>query len=242
MAFPATGSPGQQYTAPSGSVYEETADGTWLKVQSIPTTPAASETQSGTVELATAAETIAGTDTSRGVHPAGVTAAINSLVPTATDSVAGKVELATTAEAATGTDTTRSVTPAGVAAAIAAQVPTATTAVAGKVELATNAEALAGTDTTRGVTPAGMAAYVAANGSGIPTAGGVGDLVRSVITGITNITWGSTYTLGQPLRMVENSGGGANNNDTSQWIFGGTWRFQGGSGQNNGDQLWLRVA
>lgn len=63
-------------------------------------------TQQGIVELATSAETIAGTDTDRAVTPAGL------VTLTATDARRGLVELATAAEARAGTDTTRAITPA----------------------------------------------------------------------------------------------------------------------------------
>ena len=61
----------------------------------------ASETVDGTVELATSAETIAGTDNTRAVHPAGLATL------TATTTRKGLVERATDAEASAGTDTER---------------------------------------------------------------------------------------------------------------------------------------
>lgn len=103
--------------------------------------PAATGTAPGTVELATNAETQAGTDSSRAVTPAGLASL------TATTTRDGLVELATNAEVQAGTDTTRAVTPASLASL------TASTTRAGLVELATAAETLAGTDTTRAVTP-----------------------------------------------------------------------------------------
>ena len=42
------------------------------------TLPTANETKNGIVEMATAAETIAGTDTTRAVHPAGLASAISN--------------------------------------------------------------------------------------------------------------------------------------------------------------------
>lgn len=95
--------------------------------------PVATETVQGKVELATAAEVITGTDTTRAVTVAGLVGR------TATDTRTGLVELATTAEAAAGTSTGLAVTPAGVAAAITAlagaAVPDASLTVAGKVNL-----------------------------------------------------------------------------------------------------------
>jgi hypothetical protein len=86
-------------------------------------TPDASETVKGIVELATIAETAAGTDTTRAVTPDGLESALDTFVPakmpTATTTTQGKVELATDAEVTTGTDAVRAATPSGVAAAIA---------------------------------------------------------------------------------------------------------------------------
>lgn len=87
-------------------------------------TPDASVTVKGIVELATTAETSTGTDTVRAVTPAGLdatlTANVPGKVPAASTTVQGKVELATDVEATTGTDTARATTPANVAAVIAA--------------------------------------------------------------------------------------------------------------------------
>ena len=69
--------------------------------------PVASDTVSGTVQLATNAEVATGTNTTKAVTPAG----LKSLA--ASDTVQGIVELATNAETAAGTDATRAVTPAG---------------------------------------------------------------------------------------------------------------------------------
>ncbi|MCP3877342.1 MAG: hypothetical protein GY701_02945, partial [Sulfitobacter sp.] len=63
--------------------------------------PPASETVVGVVELATAAEVQAGTDTVRAVTPAGLASR------TATETRAGLIEIATAAEAQAGTDTVR---------------------------------------------------------------------------------------------------------------------------------------
>lgn len=83
----------------------------------------ASVTVKGIVELATTAETSAGTDAVRAVTPAGLDAALTAnvpgKVPAASSTVQGKVELATDAEAITGTDTVRATTPANLAAVIA---------------------------------------------------------------------------------------------------------------------------
>jgi len=109
---------------------------------------ASSATVAGRVELATDAETQAGTDAVRAVTPASLRAC------TATATRIGVVELATDAEVQTGTDTARAVTPAGMRAC------TATETRIGVIELATNAEAIAGADTARAVTPAGLSAAI----------------------------------------------------------------------------------
>lgn len=96
-------------------------DGTEIDAGSaLATIPTASETVQGIVELATAAETTTGSDTTRAVTPAGVSAAITAIpaVPDATTTVEGIVELATNAEVITGTDTTRAVTASSLADAI----------------------------------------------------------------------------------------------------------------------------
>lgn len=73
----------------------------------------ATDTQAGTVELATSAEVITGTDTARAITPAG----LQTLTSSATRD--GIVELATDAEAITGTDTERALTPANLRAVLA---------------------------------------------------------------------------------------------------------------------------
>ena len=114
------------------------------------TVDAASETKAGVVELATADETIAGSDATRAVTPAGIAAR------TATTERTGIVELATTGEARTGTDTTRALTAAGLKAVVDAipDAPAASESQAGVIELATQAEVNAGTDDERAVTAA----------------------------------------------------------------------------------------
>lgn len=86
---------------------------------------AATDAQSGLVELATGPETIAGTDAGRAVTPAGLAAL------TATTTRRGLVELATDAEVDAGTDAERAVTPAGVKRRIDTRATTARTITAG---------------------------------------------------------------------------------------------------------------
>lgn len=86
---------------------------------------AATDAQSGLVELATGTETVAGTDAARAVTPAGLAAL------TATESRRGLVELATDAEVDAGTDAERAVTPAGVKRRIDTRATTARKITAG---------------------------------------------------------------------------------------------------------------
>lgn len=65
------------------------------------------------VELASSAETIAGSLSTKAVTPAGLAAKVSSAT------AQGLVELATSAEAIAGSDTERAVTPAGLAAVTA---------------------------------------------------------------------------------------------------------------------------
>lgn len=150
-----------------------------------PTVRTSSESQTGIVELATAAETTTGTDTTRAVHPAGLKVELdkkaNLASPTFTGTPSGPTATA-------GTNTTQFATTAFVTTAVAAvsggsvsdattttkgivqlagdlggtatapTVVAASTTVAGKVELATNAETTTGTDTVRAVTPSGVKA------------------------------------------------------------------------------------
>ena len=67
------------------------------------TAPAASDTEAGIIEIATAVEANALSDTTRAVTP--------GRIPLATDTQRGVIEIATAAEQETGTDTTRAVTP-----------------------------------------------------------------------------------------------------------------------------------
>lgn len=100
-------------TIVDGELALQKVDGSEVVVGDVLTElPDASLTVKGVVELATDAETIAGTDGNRAVTPLGLA----SLVVNASATTKGIVELATTGETTTGTDTVRAVTPAGVKA------------------------------------------------------------------------------------------------------------------------------
>ncbi len=124
--------------------------------------PDASTTERGIVELATDAETQAGTDTERAVTPASLSSR------KATTGRTGLVRRATEAQADTGTNTSRYMTPALVKRRIDAipqyTPPDASTTERGIVELATGTETQAGTDTERAVTPASLSSRTATTG------------------------------------------------------------------------------
>lgn len=181
----------------------------------------ASETQRGIVELATSAETIAGTDALRAVTPAGLASL------TALDSRRGLVELATSAETAAGTDNTRAVTPASLLGR------TATATRTGLVELATPAEALTGTDTARAVTPQGLkgVADTKAALAHTHTSTQITDFASAVDARIASAQTlriaGTSADRGSisspPLGLVFYE------TDTRwEWIFDGSWRFTPG--------------
>lgn len=120
-----------------------------------PTVRSSSETQTGIVELATAAETTTGTDTTRAVHPAGLKVELDKKANTSHTHGVADLTATGTRDATTILygDNTWKTAPTGGAAA-----PAASETVAGIVELATTAEATTGTDTVRAVTPAGLKA------------------------------------------------------------------------------------
>lgn len=96
--------------------------GMFQELQAIVTPPPpASETVAGIAEIATQAETDAGTDDERIVTPLKLKTLVDAVVvtPDATESVKGKAELATQAETDAGTDDERIVTPLKLATLIA---------------------------------------------------------------------------------------------------------------------------
>ena len=119
----------------------------WKSLTDLITAVQATESVKGIAEIATLAETQAGTDDTRIVTPKKVHDAIQQIVPDASTSTKGKVELASNTETQTGSDAVRAVTPASLASV------TATETRAGLVERATDAEVTNGTDTVRYVNP-----------------------------------------------------------------------------------------
>ena len=101
----------------------------------------------GVVELATAAETIDGTDSTRAATPAGVKAAIDEAVVSATAEQEGVVQLATEEQTSAGVSTALAATPAGVKTALDERA-------------ASSEEIRVGTETAHFVTPASLKAIL----------------------------------------------------------------------------------
>lgn len=116
----------------------------------------ASETFSGTAELATQAETNTGSDDARIVTPAKLNAYITQRL--ATESLVGAAEVATTSETNTGTDDGRIVTPLKLKGYLDNRASSET--VQGTAEIATTSETRTGTDDARIVTPAKLNDYL----------------------------------------------------------------------------------
>lgn len=149
------------------------------------TVPATTSTP-GIAELATLAETLAGTDNQRIVTPSTLHNVVNALIqaaigalpqggsdlPLADSATLGIAEYATLVETDEGTHNQRMVTPLGLHRVVDTKIDAAISALdippggasaeaslfqKGIVELATNVETDAGVDATRAVTPAGFA-------------------------------------------------------------------------------------
>ena len=115
--------------------------------------PDSSMSTKGLIEIATSAESNAGTDTERAMTPALVKARIDA-IPSSTIATQGLIEIATSAESITGTDTERAMTPALVKARIDAATPNGTSSVRGLLQLSTQTQADTGSDTATAMTPA----------------------------------------------------------------------------------------
>jgi len=144
----------------------------------------ATATAEGVVELATDAESVAGTAANRAVTPASLHA------KTASATVIGLVELATDAEALTGTDTARAVTPANAKATYSGIIRTI--------------NAQAGTTYTLALADAGKIVTSANSGTQVITIPPNGTIpfptgtqidIYNLGTGIASITGGTGVTL-----------------------------------------------
>jgi hypothetical protein len=138
----------------------------------------ATTTAEGKVELATSAETITGTDTTRAVTSAGAAAAYQPLDSDLTSIAA----VATTAYG-------RAFLALANQAATMALLSAATTAASGISELATDAETITGTDTGRTVTPSNLTALFG-DATWIEK---VSDIVGTMVTGNTETGIAVTY-------------------------------------------------
>jgi hypothetical protein len=104
---------GVNYNAASPALYIEDDAGNVVKIAGAGSVGGTQATEAavGVAEIATQAETDAGTDDTRIVTPLKLATAVGTLVPAASETAAGKIEIATQAEVTTGTDDTRAITP-----------------------------------------------------------------------------------------------------------------------------------
>lgn len=184
-----TGTPAAP-TAAAGTNTTQVATTAFVTAAVTAGTPAASETVRGIVELATAAETTTGTDSTRAVHPAGLKVELNKKAPLASPALTGTPTAPT---AAAGTNTTQIATTAYVMA----RTPAASETVRGIVELATAAETTTGTDATRAVHPAGLRVELLKklNLTGGTLTGGIHQTVRTITSGAAwNLNTGNLWT------------------------------------------------
>ena len=130
-----------------------------------PEVPDASETVKGIVELATAAETSAGSDRTRAVHPFGFNSALTSaLIPYAKLNSPAFTGVPTAPTAPVGTNNTQLATTAFVQSAVSSSggggggstPPNASETVIGIVRLANFSETSAGSSRTLAVNPANL--------------------------------------------------------------------------------------
>ena len=197
------------------------SDETWGTWTEPPGGAAASETRAGIVELATLLEVLAGTDATRVITPATLSAR------TATDARTGLVELATPAEVATGSDSTRVVTPNS----LLSRTSTATRI--GLVELATPAEALAGTDATRAVTPQGLKGVADTKAALVHThtASQITDFAPAVDARIAeagSLRMSGTSTQRENLTGMPIGLSYYETDTTLEWTWTGLWRLKAG--------------
>lgn len=167
---------------------------------------AASETATGVVELATTAETVTGSDTSRAVTPAGVAAAIAALVDSSPAALNTLDELAaalgddpnfaTTVATSIGEKAAKSANLSDLASAATAfgNIKQAASETAtGVVEMATTAEVVTGSDTSRAVTPAGVKAALDKQSEVIVIP--VSDEATAITTGTAKVTFRMPFAM-----------------------------------------------
>ncbi|MFB3390305.1 tail fiber domain-containing protein [Flavobacterium sp. LAR06] len=156
----------------------------------------ATETAKGIVELATAAETTAGTDNTRAIHAAGLKVELDKKANLASPIFTGTPSLPTGTTGITqavGDNSTKLATTEFVNAKITAipAVVAATESVSGIVELATAAETTTGTDATRAVHPAGLKVELDKKASTAALALKA-DLASPIFTGTPSLPTGTT--------------------------------------------------
>ena len=177
----------------------------------------------GVVELATNAETQAGTDATRAVTPAGLSSR------TATETRAGLASVATQAQTDTGADDATIVTPKKLATRLNALLVQATELAFGWTKIATQAQTDTGTDDTATVTPKKLRAWVKQATEGLlgmakvatqaQTDAGADD---ATIVTPKKLRWGVTYSIGSNGYIILPS-----------WLGGFTIQYGQQGGINN---------
>lgn len=152
--------------------------------------PDASETERGSIFIATVSDVITGTDNTKAVSPAGLSNR------QATETLSGIAEIATTAEIATGTDNTKIVTPAGLVSRQSTDTST------GLIRIATVAEAQALTETDLAITPNTLGQVAATE-----TSVGVAEIATQaeVSAGVDNTKIVTPYGLTSVVPVVDTS-------------------------------------
>ena len=178
-------------TAAAGTNTTQLATTAFVKAAVTAGTPDASETVKGIVELATAAETTTGTDTTRAVHPAGLKVELDKKANLASPTFTGTPKAPT---AAAATNNTQLATTAFVHAA----TPNASETVKGLVELATAAETTTGTDATRAVHPKGLKVELdkKLNLAGGTMTGHLSSTERTITAAAFDLNTGNFWTCG----------------------------------------------
>lgn len=180
--IPAPLAGGEQFpVVQSGLTYKATINDVTAAVTTL--IPDATESVKGIAELATQAETDAGTNDTTIITPLKLQGKIDA-IPSSTETTEGLIEIATQAETDTGTDDLKAITPLKLQTKLNDTVVPATETAAGIAELATQAETDTGTDDTKIVTPLKLQSKVATE-----TAKGIIELAtQAEVTAGTNDT------------------------------------------------------
>lgn len=166
----------------------------------------ASETVEGIVQLATAAETIAGIERNKACTPFGVAGLISFGAPAASTTVSGILKLATNGEAVAGIDNSKAIVPSSLVAALAAPPAIGgTTPAAGTFTTLTATTLVFTTPVTAAEGGTGQSSY------------SVGDILHA--TGATTL---SKLAIGTARQLLQVNAGGTDVQWTSNVSVPGT--------------------